>query len=786
MRKLFLLLVILFFVKLGFTQEQILEETSKKVSYLIKYDPYARDENQRILNAMIEEIAKMPYKNKFSTEITYSYIQHTKITKKGNTITTYLDIKNLNCFGDIFYKEFNLIDVIMPEMFRINGFLSGWNRNDPHKMLAEYDLPASDLNPIKNTFVFSFKDTMNHDHYSFQVKNADFIYTEKSKRRFFDRLDLIDNYYKTVLNLEKFYRDVEKINPDDIDQLSYSQNMLENAHNFIQETEKYDLPHHLDLEFFDPLDFVKNFNEFKNLSYHLAQGINNTLSKLHEIYYNKGLEFIVNKNNQMARNMFMKSLDINPSFAPALYQLARIDMLEGNYDAAAEKIKDLFNKLNPDQNTYSFGMELAKNLFDAYLASGDNLYAGKKYPEALDVYLKTDLFCRSVRGFKCPDVLSRKISLARIGIYNTYLENARRFIQQGNLELAEKEVNNAFGLQANYPSDIKDNGAANMLLTNIKQIEYKNNITEGKNYMTAKNYQAALTSFQKAEVLEKTYPITKSQELLSLLKSAVKPVILADLNEGFELANKNQLQQARNIVNNSISLQNTYGLGDDKAINKLINTLKTRIFSQECMNAQNEFDQYLINAKQYMTEKKDFTSADREFGKAEQLITMNASCGIDRKSLDSTRLSVLPAITYQKVIYEMYGFLNSKYYEKALTRYMDAESHFYQLHVERFGLTHLPLLDFIKSEENGFILYSINYFLNKDDPDKSLTLIYELKNRNVKSRKLKNELTLLGTKLAIRDMKAGNKLPPKQAVILYTNNDSWFKKLYKAYIKVFK
>lgn len=776
---LFLTLLVTFTLALA-AQEQIVYENASKESYLVKYNT-GNDNSQRIINDIIQEIARQPRKNIHSTQFTFSFIAHSRITKKNNNLSIYLELKNFNCQGDVFYREFNLSDALLPSKVSVTVTLIGQN----NRVLADFNVPYRSFAGDRNNFEFSYRDTLNQNNFSLRLSNVAFLYDENCKRNFYDRLKVIDNYYLADQKLTRFYSDMEMVHPENIDQLQFAQNVLSNARGFINETDRLDLRRDLDLDYFDPFDFQKRYNRFKGLVNNLEQGVNQTIARLPEIYYNKGLESIVNKDGSTARLMFGKSLEANPYYAPSLYQLARMDLIDGNYEACAIKLQDLFNKMNPDPGTYKFCNELAKNLFDAYMTQGDNFYNGKQYEEALNSYSKTENYFRTMRGFELPTVIYQKISLSRIGIYNNYIQKAGSFLQQAKLQEAENEVNNAITYQKTYPSDITDNKSAMGMLNNIRQVEYKMDITEGKVQLTAKNYPAALEAFQKAEAIERSFVINKSYELPNLLKTAAKPVIVSELNRAIELTSQNQLQEARNISQNMSVLQTTYNLSDDKTLINLFTTLKKKIYSQECLNAQNEFDGHLYNAR-LKIQSFDYLGADNEFYQAAGVIKLNSTCGIYQGGLDSLRSSVLPAINYQAANQEALKLLGNRYYDKALTKYQDLENYYNRFQVGNYGLKHMPLIDFIKNSENNFIIYCLNFFLNKDELDKSMQLLQVLKARGFKTSKLKNEQKLLGTKLALKDLKSGNRLPPKQSVLQYTNNDNWYKHLKKAYLNAMK
>ena len=781
MRKLLLLWFTLGLSLGSIAQELILSNETITESYLLKYEN-SNDKSQQVINYLINELTKQNKRNRGNDQIIFSYNQTTRITRKDKQINIYLNIRDFKIPSNIVYRGFQLIDVLIPS--KIDMSLQLLTKNN--QILASYSVDAANFNSDKNEFSFRYIDTNNIKDFRFFIKSKKFTYNEKSKSSFNNKLSDIDRYFDLNAKMSMAFDDMAGINPDNIDRLFDYDNMLKNIDRLINDIDNSRLEQKLNLREYDPGHYHQKLQDLRSESDRQHTIVNHTISILYQIYYNRALEALVNGNEPLAVNLFEKSLYNNPLFAPAELQLAKIDYKNSRFDDASTKIRDIYSKMNPDPEISSHSMELVNLIYNSYMDKGSALMNEKSYQQALDVFYKTRDLCHSIPGFYCSENLARNISQSKHGIYQSFLDNARNFLKNGDLITAEKEVNKAMDYYNANPSEIKSNSDAIALLTEIKNQEYLKHITQGKIQLRSKNYTGAFKTFQEAESLEGKYNISKSAELPDLLKQSAKPVILSDIKNGMELVMQNRIDEAKKIVVLSYNNQNTYRLTDDKDIMKQLEELRKKIFTKECINAQNEYDIYIGNARNNISNKY-YLLADNDFGAAFKVTENYPDCMIDKTEALNLKNSIQPAIDFLKNLLEIDDDVKTKKYSNAIAVYIETEKIFNEENLNtHFGLTMMPMLDYIAKQENSFVIFSVNYYTTVKRFENALKLLDMLKSRGINLKIVKNEQKILGTQLAIRDHAANPSEIYKVEVLEYTRSDKWYKNLKKYYVKQWK
>ena len=781
MKKIFLLSFILILSVASQGQELILSEETITESYLLRYDN-SNDQSQQVINFMINEIGKFSKHNRQNDQVVFSYKQSTRITRKDKQINIFLNIKDFKSESNVNYRGFELIDVMIPSKIDMSCQLT----TKTNQLLANYSVDAAEFNSEKNQFSFNYIDTNNTKEFKFIVKSKKLSYNNHAKSDFINKLSDIDKYYDVGAKMSMAFDDMSTINPDNIERLFDYDNMLKNIEHLIVDVESYRLDQKLNLREFDPSHVHQKLQDLKFESNRQRGIVNHTISILYQIYYNRALEALVNGNEVLAVGLFEKSLYNNPLFAPAQLQLAKIDYKNNKLDEAAAKLKDIYFRMKPDPETGSLCMELVNNLYNSYLDKGEALLNSKSFQPALDVFYKTRDFCRSFPGFYCSELLSTDIINAKHGIYVNYLDGARQYLMNGDLTTAEKEVQKANDYFNSNQTDLKSNSEAIGLLTEIKNQEYSKLITQGKIQLKAKNYQASFKTFQMAEALENQYNINKSEELRALLSQSAKPVILSDVANGLLMVKQNKIDDAKNIVMSAFNTQSSYNLSADKDINKQMEELRKKIFTQECINAQNEYDVYLGNAKVNVSNKY-YLLADKDFDKAFNVADNNPNCMIDKTDAMSLKNEVQAAIDFLKKSIDIDNDVKLNRYSNAITAYIEIEKFYSQQQIDkRYALSLLPMFDFIAKQSNSFIIYTINYYITAKNYENALKLLDVLKSRTTNAKLIKNEQKLLGTQLAIRDFATNPSQDSKVAVLQYTRADKWYKVLSAAYLKQWK
>jgi tetratricopeptide (TPR) repeat protein len=781
MRKLLLLSFLWVFSLSSIAQELIISDETITESYLLRYEN-SNDRSQQVINYMIGELGRMSKRNRGNDQVIFSYNQTTRITRKDKQVNMYLTIKNFRTATNIEYRGFPLIDVLIPQKVDMSLQLI----TKSNQSLANYSVDGADFNSDKNDFTFRYTDTSNLKDLRFLIKSKKFTYTDRSKSDFNNKLSDIDLYYDLSSKMSMAFKDMAEINPDNLERLFDYDNMLKNIDHLIRDTEGYRLDQKLNLRESDPAHFHQKLDDLRSEAGRQHSIVNHTIAILYQKYYDRALNALVNGNEALAVSLFEKSLYNNPVFAPSALQLAKIDYKNNRLDEAASKVRDIYSKMNPDPETASYSMELVNKIYNSYLDKGLALMNEKSYQQALEVFNKTRDFCRSIPGFYCSETLSNSIAESKHGIYKSFLENARTNLKNGDLTTAEKEVKKAMDYYNANPSELKTNSEAVAVLNDIKFQEHNNLIAQGKIHLKSKNYQSAFQLFQDAEKLESDYSINKSVELPGLLKQSAKPIIISDLKNGLDLVKQNRIDDAKRAVISSYSTQNAYNLSDDKDINKLLEDLRKKIYTQECINAQNNYDLEISKAKVNISNRY-YLLADQDFAAAFKVTESFPNCMINKTEAINLKNSVQPAIDFQNKIIEIDEDVKNKKYSVAIALYLEVEKRFNNDNIaSRFGLTLIPLMDYIPKQENSFVIFSVNYYTIEKNYENALKLLEIIKSRGNKSKVVKNEQKNLGTQLAIRDHAKNGSESYKTKVLEYSRGDKWYNDLKKYYLKQWK
>ena len=253
------------------------------------------------------------------------------------------------------------------------------------------------------------------------------------------------------------------------------------------------------------------------------------------------------------------------------------------------------------------------------------------------------------------------------------------------------------------------------------------------------------------------------------------------VNDGLENVRSNQLQNARKIAKEAAEIQNNNGLADDKEVIKSLKSLQDKIFSQQCINAQNAFDNFVNKALQAAA-KNEYINADNFYIDAERVMSDNAECALNIGTTKDDHLKLLPAATYQKLIYQTIDLQDNSNYQQAIDKYLEAGKYFINFEIQNFKLEHKDLYNFtVSNGKNGFLAFVAEYYKEKKELDKSLDLYKELIKRNYPERRYKRPVYELGREFAKRDFAKNSKADFKKVSTAYANGMPELKYLTKGY-----
>jgi len=761
-------------------QVQILFQSDQTKSYLLSYTN-SYEESQQVINEMIDAIAKFIPKPVNQTKITFNVEESIKITRSQTVVSIYVTHQNIIMSGDVFYKGFNMTDVLVPSKYDFKATLSYKNGTK----IKDFVQQITNFTPPFNEVLLQCNDTALANNYDFEVTSVKFYYDYVVRNRFREKAALIDQYFSADFDLNDINKKLSEIDLKVFEEIEKSQsemNKLKATEDNISNAAFWQALH---IETYDPLKLNSKLFDVKKKHSEIQNQLNYTKSIIHELYYDKGVELYNNKKTYDAKTAFEKSLSYNPSYAPSQFYLAQIAFETNKTEEAKLQLKKLFTLDNIDGNTQKAAFSLVSAIEWRDMNSAAGLLTDGKYTEALAAVDKAESFCKSIPSYSCNDTIELIRHDCHQGIYNSYVKSADNLFIVKKYKEAGNEVLKAILYQQKFPEYIPHNDDALALKQKIGIEEYYQSMTKGKEKMISKEYRAAFSEFDHASSLEKDYPVKKDRLLPELLKKSKLEVLLLDVANAESDVKTNNLTNARNTLRQLIEEQKTYGLVDNSALSLRIENLKKSIFSQECMNAQIDYDSKTTAAVNAENEKS-FISAETNYKDALLTVEKNPDCDINNDLAKKGKLNVEKPSQYQQLLNQCNDLVKSNSYYKAIESYNKLTTYYNGNAITNYGITHQPLHLYIASFESGFVTYGLTWLIDAGETDNAMFLLKLLKNRNIIKSTTKIQQTALARAYAIRDHNAGSTSDPKLKVTEYTLGDKWFSYFSKEYLKQMK
>jgi hypothetical protein len=232
-------------------------------------------------------------------------------------------------------------------------------------------------------------------------------------------------------------------------------------------------------------------------------------------------------------------------------------------------------------------------------------------------------------------------------------------------------------------------------------------------------------------------------------------------------------------------MQGEYNLLDDREINKALAALKDKIFKQECINAQNEYDQIMARAAS-LESTKDYISCDNTLNEALSYAGQYPNCGIITKYATDKKNEISDAVNYGKKINTSFASVKNSDYQSAINQYIDATEFYISKNVGRFGIQHDDLYSFVLKQNSNFVNFAIGWYIDTKDFKKAEELLKVLKTRNYDKSYTENNQKRFAALMAQKDFSENPTGDYKSNIIKYFGEDKFFKYFAKEYKKQWK
>jgi len=849
-------------------------------------------------NFIIQEIARSIPKRVEYTSFSLSYLMNQKINKLDSAHYFFkAELKNFTATGDVLYKGINISKKLIPgeidytvKIFRKQSGGMNIAGQQSGVMVFQKNISAQALNDNLGYFPLpelNFSDTVNDAQYTISVENPTLYFNERSKNNFLNQVAFINDYYSTDAIIAAQKDKLHGIQPDNIDLLSFYEIELREVEQSIASIDSRQFPQTLSLHENDPMQFMPKMQDLVTQATQMRATLNQRLSVLDQLFCQRGNDLMSQGKIAEAASYYNKAIQVNPYYAPAQYQLARMEYNSGNLDTAAYMVNHGLLKMSPDQSTQQLLVQLGNTIYSTMLTNGDKYNTEQKYNEAIASFERAQWLCSTTTGMVCTEQVRKGLAQARYGIYHSYLQVAEKAIQNGRLDIAGNYINQSMEYQKQFASEIISNnesiqwmgvlckeyvmlgntlnqkkqydqaliefnkcdslskiyptigevagcktglcGARNGIYNNyldgarkkldagllddaenkcleamqyqkqykddifsdreavsvmtlIKEKRYHIAINNGRNYLNGGNHADAAKYFLEARGYQDQYTFKRNDSLNIFISTSGKPLVVKVIDEGKVQAWGNKLPEARNSYQKASDDIKLYGLEKDKELEATMSELKNKIFSQECANAEQSYLSLYDKAKKLMRDG-DYALASVTLTMAIDVTSKNTLCNIDNSVAYKEQERIKPAMEYQNRMFKVDEYAAQTNYTECLKQ-MDANALFYQANrIDTFGLKHPTEQDYIlKGGDVNFVYFGVEHYYSLKDYDTAFRMLQELKNRSYPVKYTKNLQTQLGGKMAIRD-KINGVTNYKIQTLKYTEGEKWYAVFSKAYKK---
>lgn len=479
------------FVSIPFASASVFELTENN-SYIFWYSDSPQPENSTT-NYFIREIAKYNLTSLYNTSYTFQYSLYNSIKPTApNTYTTTIDLKGQKCTGDVYYKGFEISDVLIPQKVAFNVILVCENNYLNNRRFE--DIALDENGRCKVEFNFDVLDESQK--FSLKFENVRFYSTNEAEKQFDERIAHIDDYFASGALMDYMLREFSEIES--------RSNSLINLYFNLKELERlYGIVSHepfikeLNIRSDDVAGYFQKLTSLQNQLARYTEYFEILLRSSDNVNINNSINQYADVYVKSATKIIMHSQTVTHSHSNYFYSLGLIDYNSVMIQRIKKDMKRIISKTDYTDKADYLIDRFSNEVFDIFICRASNLINDQNYHAALGLLHNAQHFYNLTQNTGIPTELTILISRANYGIYDSYLLLTNKAIDLGNYELAENYIAKAKSFRdENRRSIIVDD-----YLTNISDKLTLLYIAKGNQLNQNGEFQKAVDCFEHAGLI---------------------------------------------------------------------------------------------------------------------------------------------------------------------------------------------------------------------------------------------------------------------------------------------
>ena len=441
----------------------------------------------------IREIARYNLSGLYNTSFTFHYSVHKRIQKVSpNTFNVFAQLVGEKCTGDIYYKDFDISDILMPEKADFNIIVIDSGNYFYSREFKEIEFDKS------NTFSteFSFETLKENKNYTLSIEDIIFYSDNNDREAFFKRIHTIDNYYASIdaidYAIDKF-TEIE-LTPNSIIETYLKIKELERIYNKISQA---GFATELNLKKNDIAGFYEKLTKFKREITRYNSYFNILLSSIDFLKLDNNIANCAENYVNEVASYYLLSQQVSHSHSYYFYSLSEINYTLSFINRYFNGLEDIIVKSGYCYDTRKILTDIKNEVFIAYLNKASEFIDSEQYYLAKGLLLNAQSFFDATVNGSNPVELNILISKANYGIYDSYLHLIDRAIDVGNYKLAENYINKAQSFQQENSVSIISNRHIERISGKLVQLY----ISKGYRLLEEDEFKDAIYCFSEAHMI---------------------------------------------------------------------------------------------------------------------------------------------------------------------------------------------------------------------------------------------------------------------------------------------
>lgn len=557
------------------------------------------------------------------------------------------------------------------------------------------------------------------------------------------------------------------------------------------------------------------------------------MEKIELVLYEEALKARNSGDTARATSLFIKSLQHNPSYAPAAYELIKLNLTPGTSDLAVQYYESYGVPIDSGSNAYYYNLirNLAPQVLDNIIASSGRLISQGLPSDALNTLKDADHFNALHHPVSGDEKIKKAYIEAHKGMYNSLITIAERAYGAKKWDLANYYYEQARQYQLSNSAFLPDNLASQQGIEKTLAASEKHFLLDkkphkpkrtGRKRRTVAYHRHYIPKARKAkslpvvsppqDTLVSFYVMLADSSLnhklyLSSLRwcdsaaainqikhsldekaiedryaKAARIIILDTVHSAYFLAWKNELDEALGTLSMAKKYQHRYYLQNDTEVNTALTELENRIVDRQCFTARSDYEASVYRALSQFI-RSNFLEGRDFLVKARLVYNNNRACGFSDSLLRNTEQQYQGLIRWQEHWNEAKQAYSVKNYALFCAEYEAAYTVFLDEKLNNKGLNLHPLVQYIDDQKDVDAGREIAFvYLRTDKLDEAWQLMVMLKSNGIKPGNIEALMNETGKYLALKDL--------TQHDFTWLNkiksSGSWFKKVKKSYFRTLK